>query len=61
MFSFTTHMILEESSSEGPDAGEDEVDLVKLPGRVGRSVVFCQQAVQERAQRLNTDMARDAK
>ncbi|TNN78184.1 hypothetical protein EYF80_011689 [Liparis tanakae] len=43
-------MVLEESPSKGPDTGEDKVDLIKFSGRVGRSVVLCQQAVQQGTQ-----------
>lgn len=45
-------MILEQGPSEGPDTGEDKVDLIKLSGRVGRGVVLGQQAFQQGAQRL---------
>lgn len=45
-------MILEEGPSEGPDAGEDKVDLVNLSGGVGGGVVLGQEAFQQRTQRL---------
>lgn len=48
----TTHMILKESPSKSPDAGEDKVDLIKFSGGVSRSVVLRQQAVQQGAQCL---------
>lgn len=35
-------MVLEQGSSEGPDAGKYEVDLVKLSGGIGRGVVLSQ-------------------
>lgn len=47
-----THMILEQGPSEGPHTGEDEVDLIKLSGGIGGSVVFCQQAFQQGTQSL---------
>lgn len=45
-------MILEQGPSEGPDTSEDKVDLIKLSGGVGRSVVLSQQAFQQGTQRL---------
>lgn len=45
-------MILEQGPSEGPNTSEDKVDLIKLSGRVGRSVVLSQQAFQQGTQRL---------
>lgn len=45
-------MILEESSSKGPDTGKDKVKFIKFSWRVSRSVVLCQQAVQQRAKHL---------
>lgn len=45
-------MILEQGPSKGPDTSEDKVDLIKFPGRVGRSVVLSQQAFQQGTQRL---------
>lgn len=48
----TTDMILKESASEGPDTGEDKVDLIQFSGGVWWSVVLCQQAVQQGAESL---------
>lgn len=52
-------MILEESPSESPDTGKDEVKFIKFPWRLSRSVVLCQQTVQQGAEHLtqqNTSM-----
>lgn len=35
-------MILEQGPSEGPDAGENKVDLIKLSGGIGRGVLLRQ-------------------
>ena len=45
-------MILEEGATEGPNTGEDEVDLIKFSGGVSRSVFLRQQAVQQATQSL---------
>lgn len=46
-------MVLEESPSKRPDAGEDKVNLIKFTRRISRSIMVCQQAFQQGTQRLN--------
>lgn len=48
-----TDMVLEESPSKGPDAGEDKVNLIKFTRRISRSIMVCQQAFQQGTQCLN--------
>lgn len=48
-----TDMVLEESPSKRPDAGEDKVNLIKFTRRISRSIMVCQQAFQQGTQRLH--------
>ena len=48
-----THLILEHTRAESPDAGEYKVQLIQLLRTISRCVLFRQQALQQMTQHLN--------
>jgi len=53
------HLVLEEAAAEGPDTGEDEVELVPLLGTVWRRVLGRQQTLEQVAQHLQVTVVAD--
>ena len=54
-------LILEHAAAEGPDAGEDEVELVQFLGAVRRRVRLRQQALEQVTQHLHVRDLRDGR
>lgn len=53
------HLVLEHGPSEGPDSGEDEVELVEILMAVWRSVFWDEETLQEVAQHLHQTLFRN--
>ena len=52
------YLVLEHGAPEGPDGGEDKVELVELLGAVGRRVLRGQQTLQQVAEHLHQALLR---
>lgn len=53
------HLVLEHGPSEGPDSGEDEVELVEILVAVWRSVFWNEETLQEVTQHLHQTLLRN--